>query len=66
MNAEAITAIIGVAGTVVSLAEKYGPEIYETVIEAIKQSKSTTGPTVAEIQAIFEKCKADNAAIQAS
>lgn len=66
MNTAAISAILGIAGTVVTLAEKYGPEIYDTVVEAINQSKSSDGPTVAEIEAIFAKCKADNEAIQAS
>lgn len=66
MNAAAITAIIGVAGTVLELAEKYGPEVYDTVINAIEQTKSGTGPTAAEIEAIFAKCKADNEAIQSA
>ena len=66
MNAAEISAILGVVGTVVELAEKYGPEVYETVKQAIEQSKSKTGPSVEDIQAIFAKCKADNAAIQAS
>lgn len=51
-------------GEVVELAEKYGPEIYTTIIAAIEQSKSGTGPTDADIQAIIAKCVADNAAIQ--
>lgn len=66
MNAAAITAIVGVAGTVLELAEKYGPEVYDTVINAIEQTKSGTGPTTAEIEAIFAKCKADNEAIQSA
>ena len=66
MNAAEISAILGVVGTVVELAEKYGPEVYETVKQAIEQSKSKTGPSVADIQAIFAKCKADNAAIQSA
>lgn len=57
-------AILGVVGEVVELAEKYGPEIYATIIAAIEQSKSGTGPTDADIQAIIAKCVADNAAIQ--
>ncbi|ARW10035.1 hypothetical protein [Acetobacter ascendens] len=64
MNAAEISAILGVVTTVAGLAEKYGPEVYETVKEAIEQSKSKTGPTVADIEAIFAKCKADNADIQ--
>lgn len=66
MNAAEISAILGVVGTVAGLAEKYGPEVYETVKEALEQSKSKTGPTVADIEAIFAKCKADNTAIQDS
>lgn len=66
MTAAEISAILGVVGTVVTLAEKYGPEAYETVLSAIEQSKSGTGPTTAEIEAIFAKCKADNAAIQSA
>jgi hypothetical protein len=57
-------AILGVVGEVVELAEKYGPEIYATIIAAIEQSKSGTGPTDADIQAIIAKCVADNTAIQ--
>ncbi|PAK77845.1 hypothetical protein [Acetobacter fabarum] len=59
-------AILGVVGEVVELAEKYGPEIYTTVVAAIEQSKSGTGPTDADIQAIIAKCVADNAAIQSA
>ncbi|MCP1229260.1 hypothetical protein [Acetobacter fabarum] len=59
-------AILGVVGEVVELAEKYGPEIYATIIAAIEQSKSGTGPTDADIQAIIAKCVADNAAIQSA
>lgn len=66
MNTAEISAILGVVSTVGVLAEKYGPEIYETVKDAIEQSKNGTGPTVADIEAIFAKCKADNEAIQAS
>lgn len=64
MNAAEISTILSIAGTIVSLAEKYGPEIYETIINAIKQTRSGTGPTIAEIQKIFEKCKIDNETIQ--
>lgn len=66
MNATEISAIMGVVGTVAGLAEKYGPEVYETVKEALEQSKSKTGPSVADIQTIFAKCQADNAAIQSA
>lgn len=66
MNAAEISVILGIVGTVVTLAEKYGPEVYETVIQAINQTKSKDGPTIADIEAIFAKCKADNDAIQAS
>ena len=66
MNAAEISAILGVVGTVAGLAEKYGPEVYETVKEALEQSKSKTGPSITEIQAIFAKCKADNTAIQSA
>lgn len=59
-------AILGVVGEVVELAEKYGPEIYTTIIAAIEQSKSGSGPTDADIQAIIAKCVADNAAIQSA
>lgn len=65
MNAAELSALLGVIGTVVSLAEKYGPEMYETVIRAIEQTKSGNGPTDADLVALFEKCRADNAAIQA-
>ncbi|WP_349934548.1 hypothetical protein [Acetobacter sp. A11-2] len=66
MNAAETSAILGVVTTVAGLAERYGPEVYETVKQAIEQSKSKTGPSVADIQAIFAKCKADNAAIQSA
>ncbi|GBR56374.1 hypothetical protein AA18889_0609 [Acetobacter senegalensis DSM 18889] len=66
MNAAEISTILGVVGTVAGLAEKYGPEVYETVKEALEQSKSKTGPNVADIQDIFAKCKADNTAIQSA
>lgn len=62
--AAAAGAILGVVGEVVDLAEKYGPEIYTTIITAIEQSRSGTGPSDADIQAIIAKCVADNAAIQ--
>ena len=64
--AAAASAILAVVGEVVGLAEKYGPETYTTVVNAIQQTMSSTGPTVADIEAIFAKCQADNAAIQAS
>ena len=64
--ASAASAILAVVGEIVELAEKYGPETYTTVVSAIKQTMSSTGPTVADIEAIFAKCQADNAAIQAS
>lgn len=35
-------------------------------MQAVEQTKSGTGPTAADIEAIYAKCKADNAAIQAS
>lgn len=60
------TAILGVVGEVAALAEKYGPETYATVISAIQQTMSSTGPSVADIEAIFAKCQADNAAIQSA
>ncbi|MFT8896254.1 MAG: hypothetical protein ABF968_04745 [Acetobacter sp.] len=66
MNAAEISALLGVVGTVVSLAEKYGPEVYTTVINAFEQTKSGSGPTDAQLEEIFAKVKADNAAIQAS
>lgn len=66
MNAAEISTILGVVGTVAGLAEKYGPEVYETVKEALEQSKSKTGPSITEIQAIFAKCKADNTTIQSA
>ena len=66
MDAAEIGAIASAASTVLALIEKYGPEAWATVKEAIETSKSTTGPTLAEIEAIYAKCKADNAAIQAS
>lgn len=66
MIAAEISAILGVVGTVVSLAEKYGPQAYDTVVSAIEQSRSGTGPSDADIAALFAKCQADNAAIQAA
>ncbi|WP_025828737.1 hypothetical protein [Acetobacter okinawensis] len=66
MTAAEISAILGVVGTVVSLAEKYGPQAYDTVMSAIEQSRSGTGPSDADIAALFAKCQADNVAIQAS
>mgnify|MGYP001265807150 len=66
MTAAEISAILGVVGTVVSLAEKYGPQAYDTVVSAIEQSRSGTGPSDADIAALFAKCQADNAAIQAA
>ncbi|MFT8469172.1 MAG: hypothetical protein ABF976_11305 [Acetobacter syzygii] len=66
MTAAEISAILGVVGTVVSLAEKYGPQAYDTVLNAIEQSRNSTGPTDADIAAIFAKCQADNAAIQSA
>ncbi|OUI97613.1 hypothetical protein [Acetobacter sp. DsW_54] len=66
MTAAEISVILGIVGTVVSLAEKYGPEAYDTVLSAIAQSKSGTGPSDADIAALFAKSQADNAAIQAS
>ena len=65
LNTTGVGLAISAISTVVGLAEKYGTEIYDTVIDAIKELKSTTGPTTAEIDAIFAKCKADNDAIQA-
>ncbi|MFT8586824.1 hypothetical protein [Acetobacter papayae] len=64
--AAAAGAILGVVGEVVELAEKYGPEIYTTIIAAIEQSRSGNGPSDADIQAIIAKCVADNAAIQSA
>ncbi|MCP1212321.1 hypothetical protein [Acetobacter okinawensis] len=66
MTAAEISAILGVVGTVVSLAEKYGPQAYDTVLSAIEQSRSGTGPSDADIAALFAKCQADNVAIQTS
>lgn len=66
MTAAEISAILGVVGTVVSLGEKYGPQAYDTVLNAIEQSRNGTGPTDADIAAIFAKCQADNAAIQSA
>ncbi|MDN7351030.1 hypothetical protein [Acetobacter senegalensis] len=66
MNAAELSAILGVVTTVAGLAEKYGPEVYETVKSALEQSRSSTGPTGDDLKALFAKCQADNAAIQAS
>lgn len=66
MTAAEISTILGIAGTLVTLAEKYGPEAYDTVVNMIEQLKSGDGPTAAQIEEIFAKCKADNDAIQAS
>lgn len=66
MNPTELGLIISVLSTVAGLAEKYGPEVYETVITALSVSKSTNGPTLDQISAILDKCKADNEAIQSS
>ena len=66
MTAAEISTILGIAGTLVTLAEKYGPEAYDTVVNMIEQLKSGDGPTAAEIEALFAKCKADNDAIQSA
>lgn len=65
-TAAAISAILGVVGTVVELAEKYGPEIYDAVVKAIEQTKSGTGPTDADLAAIIATAKANNDAIQSA
>lgn len=64
MTEAEITSILGIVATVAGLAEKYGPEVYETVKTAIDESLSKTGPTKSSIQEIYEKCLADNQAIQ--
>ncbi|MBE7619330.1 hypothetical protein NO263_09905 [Gluconacetobacter entanii] len=66
MDATEIGAIASAASAVLALIEKYGPDVWTTIKEAVETSTSTTGPTVAEIEAIYARCKADNAAIQAS
>ncbi|MCH4092049.1 hypothetical protein [Acetobacter sp.] len=45
MNTAEISALLGTLGAVVSLAEKYGPEVYTTVINAFGQTKRGTGLT---------------------
>ncbi|EFG83713.1 hypothetical protein IFJ82_06265 [Novacetimonas hansenii] len=66
MDVTEIGAIASAASAVLALIEKYGPEAWATIKEAVETTKSTTGPTLAEIEAIYTRCKADNAAIQAS
>ncbi len=66
MNEAMIAAILGATGTIISLIEKYGPEAWTTIKEAVENTTSSTGPTMADIEAIFAKCQADNDAIQAS
>ena len=66
MDVTEIGAIASAASAVLALIEKYGPEAWVTIKEAVETTKSTTGPTLAEIEAIYARCKADNAAIQAS
>ncbi|GCE79527.1 hypothetical protein [Komagataeibacter oboediens] len=66
MDAAELSAIVSGATTVIGLIEKYGPEAWTTIVQAVEQTKSGTGPTASDIEAIYAKCKADNAAIQAS
>lgn len=66
MTEAELTSILGIAATVATLAEKYGPEVYDTVKSAIDETLSKTGPTKASIQEIYEKCLADNQAIQSA
>ncbi|RBM07744.1 hypothetical protein [Novacetimonas cocois] len=66
MDAEEIGAIASAASAVLALIEKYGPEAWETIREAVETTTSGTGPSVAQVEAIYARCRADNAAIQAS
>ncbi|MCE2578010.1 hypothetical protein [Gluconacetobacter entanii] len=66
MDAAEIGAIASAASAVLALIEKYGPEAWATIKKAVENTKSTTGPALTEIKAIYAKCKADNSAIQAS
>jgi hypothetical protein len=50
----------------VEAAEKCGPEIYATILTAVERSRSGTGPSNADTQAIIAVCVADNAAIQSA
>lgn len=66
MTAAEISAILGAATTIAGLVEKYGPDVYTDVKDAIENTLSKSGPTTAAMDALAAKCKAANAAIQAS
>ena len=66
MDTAEISAIVNGASTVISLIEKYGPDAWTTIKTAVEDTVSSGGPSAADIEAIYAKCKADNAAIQAS
>lgn len=66
MDTAEISAIVNGASTVISLIEKYGPDAWTTIKTAVEDTVSSGGPSAADIEAIYAKCKADNTAIQAS
>lgn len=66
MNPTEVSEIISVASFALGLIEKYGMSAWLTLKEAIEATKDKDGPTTEQIEAIYNKCVADNAAIQAS
>ncbi|ACI52183.1 hypothetical protein Gdia_2438 [Gluconacetobacter diazotrophicus PA1 5] len=66
MDEAMIAALVSASGTIIALVEKYGPEAWTTIKNAVENTTSSTGPTDADIAAIYAKCQADNDAIQAS
>ncbi|AHI24174.1 hypothetical protein H845_210 [Komagataeibacter xylinus E25] len=66
MTAAEISAILGAATTIAGVVEKYGPQVYTDVKDAIEATISKTGPTTAAMDALAAKCAAANAAIQSS
>ncbi|MBY4639241.1 hypothetical protein K6L44_04325 [Gluconacetobacter entanii] len=61
-----LNAIVNGTSLVLGLIEKYGPEAWTTIKTAVEDTVSSGGPIAADIEAIYARCKADNAAIQAS
>lgn len=57
--------IVNIIGLVVAAAEEV-PSIVTTIVKAVESSTSGTAPTAAEIEALFEECKAINTTIQDS
>lgn len=58
--------ILSAASSAVGLIEKYGEDAWETIKTAVETTKASGGPTAAQIDAIYQKCVADNAAIQSA